>query len=728
MKLLIIMITLTITKLTFGSDLTISTSITSPVSGCNLTNSEIVKITIINAATAPYSGTFDVSYVVNSVTTTESITVPILPTSATYIYEFTTHVDLSACAVHNFTIYVSDMSDTNPNNDTITASITNDCTPAPGTFSAPSNVCIGMNNGNIDLVGNSGQILDWENSIDNGLNWNSLMNSSSSQAYNNINVNTTYRVIFNGVYGICPNDTIYHNIQIDSLSNAGLLENDSTHCDTIFPTALHLNNYYGSTFNWFLSLNNGNSFSNYVNPYDTLTYYEIAQNFQFFATVKNGTCPADSSNVVNINYIPKSDAGTIQGLDSICTDIPYNTLEAIGTNGSLINWQFSIDGSNWTNLTGNNNPIQVNNPNITADYRVIYQTSTCPQDTSFFHLTVLDSSNAGQLNGQTSFCDTLNNGFIYSSNYQGNILSWISSIDNGVTYNAINNTNDTLFYANLKTTTAYAIIVQNEQCAPDTSSLINIEIIENLKAGEIIAPDSVCFMSPPLLLTLADYSDGNFWWEISLDSGQSWQNTQVNVPNYNFNTSTQTTHFRVVNTEMGCENDTAVHSIYIYNYPIITAHYDTITLGNSIQLNAENGFDYVWSPNLHIDNNLVYNPIVTPTSTTNYQATITGPGTCVYTADYHITVEIDLDIVVIHNLITPNGDGYNDFWIIEQIEFFEQNEVKVFNQYGQIVYQASPYLNNWDTDNLPNGTYFYTVQLAKDQPVLKGTFTILDQN
>lgn len=71
---------------------------------------------------------------------------------------------------------------------------------------------------------------------------------------------------------------------------------------------------------------------------------------------------------------------------------------------------------------------------------------------------------------------------------------------------------------------------------------------------------------------------------------------------------------------------------------------------------------------------------------------------------------------------TPNGDGINDELIFPQLtnEFVHQwpnNELIVFNRWGSIVYQAKPYLNDWDGRNykngkaLPGGTYFYLLRL-----------------
>jgi gliding motility-associated-like protein len=66
--------------------------------------------------------------------------------------------------------------------------------------------------------------------------------------------------------------------------------------------------------------------------------------------------------------------------------------------------------------------------------------------------------------------------------------------------------------------------------------------------------------------------------------------------------------------------------------------------------------------------------------------------------------------------ITPNGDGLNDRFVIPAIDadpaFFDNSLLIVSNRWGQVVYEAFPYRNDWSGDNgdgtpLPAGTYFY---------------------
>lgn len=94
-----------------------------------------------------------------------------------------------------------------------------------------------------------------------------------------------------------------------------------------------------------------------------------------------------------------------------------------------------------------------------------------------------------------------------------------------------------------------------------------------------------------------------------------------------------------------------------------------------------------------------------------------------------------LDLEVIKSVqppdvFTPNNDGVNDFFVIKNIEQYPNNKILIFNRWGNKVWEAGPYLNNWDGtcefgitiggNDLPVGTYFYIIELGEDLPVMKG--------
>ena len=86
------------------------------------------------------------------------------------------------------------------------------------------------------------------------------------------------------------------------------------------------------------------------------------------------------------------------------------------------------------------------------------------------------------------------------------------------------------------------------------------------------------------------------------------------------------------------------------------------------------------------------------------------------------------------NGITPNGDGLNDAFVFDELlnpESFPDNEIVIFNRWGDVVFSAKPYLNDWKGTNksgkdLPQGTYYYILRLNLAQSkIIRGDITIL---
>lgn len=76
------------------------------------------------------------------------------------------------------------------------------------------------------------------------------------------------------------------------------------------------------------------------------------------------------------------------------------------------------------------------------------------------------------------------------------------------------------------------------------------------------------------------------------------------------------------------------------------------------------------------------------------------------------TVEIVVDEIVIPNIITPNGDGKNDAFVIKDIEFMLSSKLVIYNRWGKKVFEATNYNqdNAWDADNLADGVYYYVLE------------------
>ena len=95
-----------------------------------------------------------------------------------------------------------------------------------------------------------------------------------------------------------------------------------------------------------------------------------------------------------------------------------------------------------------------------------------------------------------------------------------------------------------------------------------------------------------------------------------------------------------------------------------------------------------------------------------------------------MTIGVEVDCFV-GNLITPNGDGQNDALKVPCLETgnFSNNSILIFNEWGDEVFSAAPYENNWQGSYkgklLPVGTYYYIIDLGDGSQPLTG-FIILE--
>jgi gliding motility-associated-like protein len=80
----------------------------------------------------------------------------------------------------------------------------------------------------------------------------------------------------------------------------------------------------------------------------------------------------------------------------------------------------------------------------------------------------------------------------------------------------------------------------------------------------------------------------------------------------------------------------------------------------------------------------------------------------------------------IPNVITPNGDGRNDQFVIKGLDHYPGSQLHIMDRNGQIVFESMDYQNDWEAANIPAGTYFYRLQLNDSKNSEKnGTITII---
>jgi gliding motility-associated-like protein len=185
----------------------------------------------------------------------------------------------------------------------------------------------------------------------------------------------------------------------------------------------------------------------------------------------------------------------------------------------------------------------------------------------------------------------------------------------------------------------------------------------------------------------------------------------------------------VVNdTITGCNNN-AIVPIDVEDLPDVFPTPDTIRVapGGQQLLMANEGYSsYSWTPQTYLDNPEIGWPTVFPIEDIVYFVTGISPAGCIVTD----TVVINMANLMIPSGFTPNGDGVNDVWEIDNADDFPGIFIEIYNRWGQKVFLQAGYSRATAFDgtrngkDLPIGTYYYVIYLTDKNP-LTGTVTIV---
>jgi gliding motility-associated-like protein len=183
----------------------------------------------------------------------------------------------------------------------------------------------------------------------------------------------------------------------------------------------------------------------------------------------------------------------------------------------------------------------------------------------------------------------------------------------------------------------------------------------------------------------------------------------------------------------GCELK-AVKEILEFPEPVVqvTADPSTVEEGQSSHLFADGLLNYTWEPPGTLNNSSIQDPIATPLATTLYKVVGFDANTCIGRGSIEVKVKGDaiIDKLVPGNFFSPNADSKNPYWMIGDISQYPQCGVTVYDDKGVKVFNAKPYLEDWDgTYNgkpLPDGVYYYIIRCEGEESRPRmGSITIL---
>lgn len=202
------------------------------------------------------------------------------------------------------------------------------------------------------------------------------------------------------------------------------------------------------------------------------------------------------------------------------------------------------------------------------------------------------------------------------------------------------------------------------------------------------------------------------------------------IPNPVANPADTTEYSVVVTNQFGC-HDTATITVNVVEKARANAGPDRyIIKGKSTQLlGVATGSDisYSWSPAVFIDDVQSLQPTVTPPHDTSYLLTVISNQGCGIATDI-VRVYVYPDVYV-PNAFSPNNDGLNDTWFIPALRAYSEYTVSVYNRHGQLLFHTKNSIRPWDGKYngtlQPVGAYVYMINLKEEKRLLKGNLIIV---
>jgi gliding motility-associated-like protein len=122
----------------------------------------------------------------------------------------------------------------------------------------------------------------------------------------------------------------------------------------------------------------------------------------------------------------------------------------------------------------------------------------------------------------------------------------------------------------------------------------------------------------------------------------------------------------------------------------------------------------------------------------DYSLIVTDANGCQLLNDFFVDYQYEACEINVPGGLTPNSE-LDNILLIRGLEKYPNNSLKIFNRYGTMVFDASPYQNDWTGEpdsnyllvesdgKLPSGTYFYVLVLEPGYEPLTGYIYLIKE-
>ncbi|MDP4266883.1 MAG: gliding motility-associated C-terminal domain-containing protein [Bacteroidota bacterium] len=355
-------------------------------------------------------------------------------------------------------------------------------------------------------------------------------------------------------------------------------------------------------------------------------------------------------------FVNRTTANITPKYDTICKG---NTVNLTATGGGTYSWS---NGMTTANIS--------ESPTISKNYYVTVTKNNCTDiDTAFVSIKIMNVSAGDNINKCLDNTSPVVLTAKVDTSFHGTITYSWNTGENTATINV----NPTL-------TTTYTVKVTEGICYETSTVLVSV-FDTKADAGK---DTSICQGNA---ISLKGTGGGKYKWSTS-------DTTSI----ITVNPSTTTTYTLTVNKSICSDIDTVI--VKVNTIEPVTSPDTTECDDVEITLLASGGVKYLWSTS-----DTISFIKVKPNVPTTYSVTITDINGC--SASKNITVKI-CDLLRFPNVITPNGDIYNDKFVIKNKS--ENTKVYIFDRWGRKVFSSDNYKDDWNAQDQSAGTYFFIIE------------------
>lgn len=459
----------------------------------------------------------------------------------------------------------------------------------PGTTGPAAVVCSGINSGNVNLTGNTGNVLRWEYSVAPFSNWQTILSTSTTVAYTNLTQSTRFRAIIqSGSVGLCSQvPSPFTLITVDSISVGGTVTGTDTVCINGNNGTIQLNNQRGAIVRWEQVNTVSGSWSAIPssannNPY---TYNNITQTTFYRAIVQNGVCSSTVSDSVRIqvDLLPSAAVTTNSNYCLTTNGVPVNgTLQANPvTLGSGL-WRF-LSGPGIASITKADTNITPVTNLLNGNYFFEWKVSNgkCPSnlDTA---LVIVYPALTISINAAQTICSGQAPVLLTSTAPAGGngtyTRQWQMSID-GINFTNINGAISANYQSGVLTADRWFRLIIFSASCNFISNNIFIQVLPPIANNNIAPGTSICIGNAAPVINGSTPTGGNasysFQWQKY--NGSSWipTSTSDTLKDYSPGLLPATSEFKRLVTSGACAGPQASASnpdtIIVNLLPVVSA-------------------------------------------------------------------------------------------------------------------------------------------------------------